>query len=116
MIHMIQELFGQTVRKRIAEIDRDLDAIALAHLTKIGPRGETPAELAQRIVAERDAFEWFLDRPLRFAAETSLDERRISELFKARIRCGELIDHLDASLPSPLDLPDTELVIRWHND
>jgi very-short-patch-repair endonuclease len=114
ILRLERELDG--LRKRIAEIDRDLDAIALAHLTKIGPRGETPAELAQRIVAERDAFDWFLDRPLRFAEETSLDERRISELFKARIRCGELMDHLDASLPSPLDLPDTELVIRWHND
>lgn len=44
-----KELDG--LRKRIAKIDHELDSIALAHLAKIGPRGETPAELAQRIVA-----------------------------------------------------------------
>ena len=59
-----KELEG--LRKRVGEIDQELDAIALAHLTKLGPRGETPAELAQRVVAEREAFQWFVDRPLTF--------------------------------------------------
>jgi AAA domain len=52
-----QELEGR--RKRIGEIDSELDTIASAHLTKMGPRGETPAELAQRVVAQRDAFHCF---------------------------------------------------------
>ena len=38
-----KELEG--VQKNISAIDRELDNIASAHLTKIGPRGETPAEL-----------------------------------------------------------------------
>ena len=109
-----QELDG--LRKRIANIDQELDSIALAHLAKIGPRGETPAELAQRIVAERTAFEWFVDRPSRFVSETSLDERNVAALFAARGRCGELIDHLSADLPSPLDLPDADVIARWHED
>jgi hypothetical protein len=37
-----KELEG--LRKRIGEIDQELDAIASAHLAKLGPRGETPAE------------------------------------------------------------------------
>ncbi|MFZ3351461.1 MAG: AAA domain-containing protein [Xanthobacteraceae bacterium] len=109
-----KELEG--LRKRIAEIDHELDAIALAHLNKIGPRSETPAELAQRVVAERDAFRWFTDRPLRFVSETSLEDGEIAGLFEARVRCGELTDHLDASLPSPLDLPDADTIARWHED
>ena len=109
-----KELDG--LRKRIGEIDQELDAIASAHLTKIGPRGETPAELAQRVVAEREAFQWFVDRPLRFVSETSLEDRDIAALFEARIRCGELIDHLEADLPSPLDLPDADTIARWHDD
>ena len=109
-----KELEG--LRKRVGEIDQELDAIALAHLAKLGPRGETPAELAQRVVAEREAFQWFVDRPLCFVAETSLDERDVTALFDARIRCGELIDHLSADLPSALDLPDAETIARWHDD
>ena len=104
------------LRKRINAIDQELDTIAIAHLTKIGPRGETPAELALRVVAERDAFRWFVDRPLRFASETGLGDQDIAALFEARVRCGDLIDHLKAKLPSPLDLPDANTLARWHDD
>ena len=109
-----QELVG--LRNRIVAIDQELDTVASAHLTKMGPRGETPAELAQRVVAEREAFRWFVDRPLRFASETGLEDRDLASLFESRIRCGEYIDHLRATLPSPLDLPDADTVARWHDD
>jgi very-short-patch-repair endonuclease/transcription elongation GreA/GreB family factor len=104
------------LRQRIAAIDFELDKIATAHLTKIGPRRETPAEVAKRMVTERDAFVWFKDRPHRFSSETSLDERLLSELFAARWRCGDLIDHLHAKLPSPQDLPSANEVATWHDD
>jgi very-short-patch-repair endonuclease len=114
-IHRLEaELDG--LRNRVTAIDAELDEIALAHLTKVGPRGETPAELAKRIVAEREAFRWFVDRPVLFAAETALDEKEVAALFAARIRCGDLIDHLHVTLPSPADLPDTADVAGWHND
>lgn len=104
------------LRQRIVAIDVELDKMATAHLTKIGPRGETPAEVAKRVVAERDAFAWFSDRPHRFASETSLDERLLTELFAARSRCGDLIDHLNAKVPSPHDLPAANDVASWHDD
>jgi very-short-patch-repair endonuclease len=104
------------LRQRIAAIDVELDRMAMAHLTKIGPRGETPAEVAKRIVAERDAFIWFTDRPPRFASETSLDERTLATLFAARTRSADLIDHLNAVLPSPHDLPTPNDVAGWHED
>ena len=114
-IHRLEaELDG--LRNRVTAIDAELDEIALAHLTKVGPRGETPAELAKRIVAEREAFRWFVDRPVLFAAETALDEKEVAALFAARIRCGDLIDHLHVTLPSPADLPDAADVAGWHND
>jgi hypothetical protein len=53
-----RELNG--LRKRIAAIDQQLDTIATAHATKIGSRGETPAELVLRVVADRDTFRWLL--------------------------------------------------------
>jgi very-short-patch-repair endonuclease len=108
-----RELDG--LRKRTGEIDQEFDAIASTHLAKIGPNGERPAELAQRIVAEREAFRWFVDRPPRFVSETPLEDRDIEALFAARIRCGELIDHLMADLPSPLDLPNADTISQWHD-
>jgi hypothetical protein len=53
---------------------------------------------------------------LHFASETGLRDQDILELFEARARCGDLIDHLKASLPSPLDLPDANTLVRWHED
>lgn len=104
------------LRKRIAAIDQELDAIAVPHLSKIGPRGETAVELAHRVVAERDAFAWFTDRPKNFAAEATFSEEDITALADARRRIGEFLDHLYADLPLPANLPSIEAVRRWHED
>jgi tetratricopeptide (TPR) repeat protein/very-short-patch-repair endonuclease len=109
-----KELEG--LQKHIQKIDNELDAMASAHLMKMGPKAETPAELAQRVVADREKFHWFIDRPLRFASETGLADRDFAALSEARRRCGELIDHLNASLPSPSDLPDASTIGRFHED
>jgi very-short-patch-repair endonuclease len=104
------------LQKRLAEIDRDLDRIAAAHLSKIGPRGESPAALAQRIVREREGFAWFSDRPVKFVSDTGLSELEVAALEEARQRVGEWLDHIDAKLPSPADLPSPETVRGWHED
>jgi Rad3-related DNA helicase len=96
------------LRKRIAAIDQELDAIAVPHLSKIGPRGETAVELAHRVVAERDAFAWFTDRPKNFAVEATFSEEDIAALADARRRIGEFHDHLYADLPLPANLPSIE--------
>lgn len=111
---MESEIAG--LQQRIASIDSDLDSIAAAHLSKIGPRAETPAELAQRVVKEREAFQWFTDRPRRFTSETRIGESDIASLTNARRRVGKLLDHLQAALPSPADLPTPEVVRGWHED
>ncbi len=106
----------QDLQGRIQAIDDQLDKIAAAHLTKMGPRGETQAELAQRVVAERDAYLWFVDRPLKFAAETGLADKDISALAQARGRLGGFLDHLGVAFPDPSDLPDANSVASWHDD
>ena len=93
------------LRKRIAAIDQELDAIAVPHLSKIGPRGETAVELAHRVVADRDAFAWFTDRPKNFAAEATFSEQDITALAEARRRVRQFLDHLYADLPLPANLP-----------
>ena len=104
------------LRKRVDAIDHELDCIASAHFSKVGPRGEMPAALAQRIVGERAAHAWFTDRPSTFVAETGLTEPAIASLGAARRRAGDLLDHLHVELPSPADLPTVENVLKWHED
>jgi very-short-patch-repair endonuclease len=109
-----KELAG--LQTRISTIDRELDAIASDHLAKIGPRGETPAELAQRVVQDHVTYEWFTDRPARFSAETPLSNRDIVVLYEARARCGALLDHIDSTTCSSADLPDARTLASCHDD
>jgi very-short-patch-repair endonuclease len=104
------------LQQQIKSIDDELDRIAEAHLTKIGPRGETPSALAQRLVSERPAYTWFTDRPTRSSSETKISDREIGQLAEARRNIGDLIDHLSVQLPAPSDLPDAESVAQWHAD
>jgi very-short-patch-repair endonuclease len=106
----------QGLRQRVQVIDRDLEQIALAHLSKVGPRSETPAELAKRIVLERDAYRWFVDRPKRFASEISIADLDVLAAGECRRRIGDLIDHFDVVLPAPADLPDANTVAKCHED
>jgi hypothetical protein len=89
------------LQKRVEAIDHELDSIAAAHFSKIGPRGELPAALAQRIVGERAAHAWFTDRPSSFVAETGLTEPALASLGAARRRAGDLLDHIHVELPVP---------------
>lgn len=97
-------------------MDAELDKIADQQLAKVGPNGETPGSLAQRIVSQRQAYLWFVDRPTRFSVEIEITDADIAALSEARRRVGDLIDHLLAHLPAPADLPDAEIVGRWHLD
>jgi hypothetical protein len=106
----------QELRQRVQAIDRDLEGIAEAHLSKVGPRAETPAELAKRIVSERNAYRWFTDRPARFASESGIADLDVLAAAEARRPIGDLIDHLGVVLPAPADLPDADAVAKWHED
>jgi hypothetical protein len=104
------------LRSKLDEIDRALDSIAKVHLSKIGPRNETPAEVAKRLVHERETFRWFTDTPSKFASETGLNEQDMAALGRARRRARKHLNHLHATLPSPADLPTSEVVRRCHED
>ncbi len=109
------ELQLSQYKDRIATIDRELEAIAAANVARIGPRNETPVELAQRIAAEQETYEWFTDRPLHFSSDAGFGDDDLAALAAARAKAGELLDHNGARLPSTADLPDTDKVVSWHN-
>jgi very-short-patch-repair endonuclease/transcription elongation GreA/GreB family factor len=104
------------LRQRIKAIDDELDSIAMAHLSNIGPRGETPAELARRAVTEPETFAWFTDRPTVFAAQVGFSTEDVAALGDARRRIGDLLDHLESDLPSSAQLPAPEIIRSWHDD
>jgi very-short-patch-repair endonuclease len=56
------------------------------------------------------------DRPPRFISDTVLSDREITALFEARKRCGNLIDHIKAIVPSSADLPTSDAVAHCHDD
>ncbi|WP_426422210.1 AAA domain-containing protein [Bradyrhizobium genosp. A] len=114
IVRLEQELKGLQIR--VATIDRELDEIASNHLAKIGPKNESPAELAQRLVRERAVHEWFVDRPVRFSSEIDLNDRDIFSLYEARTRSGSLLDHIDVSFPSSADLPSGNDIAACHGD
>jgi len=104
------------LQQRISAIDHELDSIAVPQLSKIGPRGESASELAQRIASERKAFAWFVDRPPCFASEIGISDTDMNSLAEARGRVADLIDHLGSSLPSPSDVPDADTMTEWHDN
>jgi very-short-patch-repair endonuclease len=104
------------LRQRTKAIDDELDSIATAHLSNIGPRGETPAELARRAVIEPETFAWFTDRPTVYAAQVGFSAEDLASLAEARRRIADLLDHLESELPSPAQLPAPEIIRRWHDD
>ncbi len=101
-------------RARLAAIDAELDLLATAEFGRIGQRGETPAELARRVASKRETHGWFTDRPAAYLADTGLTDADLRDLAAARGRAGDLLDHLEAALPSPADLPTAEAVAGWH--
>ena len=67
-------------------------------------------------MGERETHRWFVDRPSKFAAETGLNDSNMAALGEARRRVGVLLDHLEATLPAPADLPTADTVRAWHED
>lgn len=101
-------------RQRRAGLDAALEALAAGQAERVGPRAETPAELALRVAASRPALAWFTDRPAAYAGETDLTDRDLAELAAARRRVGGHLGEDIEALPSSADLPDAATVAAWH--
>ena len=103
-------------RKKLADIDAKIAAIATTHLSHIPGASETPYEAAQRVMADRPRFEWFSDRPHCPFAETGIADAMITAASKARMRVGPDLVFLGDTLPNPADLPPPATVMEWHRD
>lgn len=104
------------MRRRLAEIDAEIEDLARAQLEPVGAMAQRPAELAQAVAASREQLAWFTDRPDRFAADADLADADIDALRAARAALGSRIEHLEAVLPAAEALPAGETLARLHQD
>ena len=92
-----KELEG--LRKRIGKSIRSLTRIASAHSTKIGPTRRDAGRAGAACRCRTRGVSSGSLTPSAFRLGNSLEDRDIAALFEARIRCGELIDHLRPICP-----------------
>lgn len=102
------------IRNRLSEVDHELEKIASDHFQKIGPKNETPSELAQRISSQRGKFTWFADRPAEFSVDTGLTDNTVLMASECRKRVGALLDHISAKCCSKNDVLGVNELVRIH--
>lgn len=109
------------LHRRIDGIDEEMRAFAEKHLRRIGADknkdGILPIELAERIVRDRNRFEWLVDRPAPSAAgKPQFSDVDIAALRAARSALGADLDYLGCDLPTVSDLPDAATLAAIHYD
>lgn len=103
-------------RRRLAEIDEQLAALAAPHMSTVPGLQQTPYEIASRLVENRARHAWFTDRPTRSLSDAGVNMAEMEALFAARRTVKECLKYLGERLPSPANLPDPETVRAWHQD
>ncbi|MGY4310261.1 hypothetical protein ACVIJ6_007504 [Bradyrhizobium sp. USDA 4369] len=99
----------------ITRLDDEVTDIAGRTLLRSGT-SDLPFERLATMIADRDAYAWFTDRPLRFLSETDLIVAAVDQARTARSRLGGDIEYLDDRVPDIAQLPDAAAVMRLHAD
>lgn len=103
-------------RKRLSEIDAQLDEIAARHFSAVPGSKELPFEAAKRVMEDAPRFGWFDDRPSRPFGECDVGGAELDALLAARKALKGDLKYLGERFPSPANLPDAETVRNWHDD
>lgn len=109
------------LERRITAIDTELRSFAEKHLRPVPaadrPDGILPSELAERIVRERDQYDWFTDRPGPSDPQNlDFGDTDLAAVRSARKALGSDLNYLTATLPSISDLPDAATLASIHQD
>ena len=103
-------------RKRLAQIDEQLAALAAPHMSAVPGSQRTPYETAKRLIESRARHAWFTDRPVRALSGAGVNMAEMEALFAARKAVKEWLKYQGERLPSPANLPDPATVRGWHQD
>lgn len=104
---------------KISNVDRNIAAYADKHMRTYSFQGKevTPEEMAKLVMSASEDHAWFDDTPpLSEDGLLKFDDAEISLLRQARIRVGEDLPYLSASLPSPDDFPAWPELVGIHRD
>lgn len=106
-----------SLKGQIATIDAELLAFARKHLTPVpvGTDGQTlrPDQLAERLVQADLDFSWLADE---ITDAPRFDEADIVGVRDARRALGSDLRHAGLTVPPMAHLPDTDHIIRLHQD
>ena len=104
---------------KIAGVDQTVSDYASKHMRNYSFQGRevSPEEMAKLVLEDADEHEWFDDEPPALAGgKLPFDDADISSLRQARIKVGEDILYLAASLPVPDDFPAWSDLQGLHRD
>ena len=109
------------LKRKIEEIDTELQAWARKHLKRIGAKREKPGilpmDLAERVMADRERHSWLPDRPgMDKKFSPKFIDKDIALARSARKALGSDLLYLGKKLPSMGDLPDAASLAAVHRD
>ncbi|MGC2776740.1 MAG: helicase [Bradyrhizobium sp.] len=100
----------------ISRLDDDVaDVASRTMLHSSGVSDLLPDALAT-LIADRDAYAWFTDRPSRFLSETDLLASAADQARQARLRLAGDLKYVDDDLPAIAMLPGAATAMRLHKD
>ncbi|WP_244423324.1 helicase [Bradyrhizobium sp. ORS 375] len=101
--------------REIARLDDEVTDIANRTMLRSGSSG-LPLDALATLIADRETYAWFADRPLRFLGETDLIVAAVDQARAARLRLGDDLGYLDDQQPDIAALPDAAALTRLHLD
>lgn len=103
---------------KIANVDQTVAAFASKHMRNYSFQGRevTPEEMSKLVLQDAEKHQWFDDEPTAAADKLPFGDADISALRDARVKVGQDILYLSASLPTPDDFPAWSELQGLHRD
>jgi hypothetical protein len=103
-------------RHEISRLDEEVADIASRNLQQFSGFSDLPFDVVKTLIADRDTYAWFTDRPTRFLTKTDLLVPAVDMARDARLRLAEEIKYIDDEPPEIATLPDAATLMRLHED
>jgi hypothetical protein len=103
-------------RHEIARLDNEVADIASRNLQQFSGFSDLPFDVVKTLIADRDTYSWFTDRPTRFLTKTDLLVPAVDMARDARLRLAEELKYIDDEPPEIATLPDAATLMRLHED
>jgi hypothetical protein len=100
----------------ISCLDDEFADIASRGMPHASGASDLPLDTLTTLIANREAYAWFTDRPARFLSETDPLIVAVDEVREARLRLADELRYVDEEPPELASLPDVATIARLHKD